>query len=78
MIHLHDKATGAPLGTITEEQLAFLIDELEEESPEDTDYYLDRPTLEFLEAEGAGPELLAILRHALGQRDEMEIRWSRG
>jgi hypothetical protein len=31
MIQLHDKDTGAPLGSITEAQLQFLIDQLEEE-----------------------------------------------
>ena len=29
------------------------------------------------EADGAAPELIAILRRALGSGDEAEIRWSR-
>ena len=35
MIALRDKDTGADLGTITEEQLQFLVDQLEEEYAED-------------------------------------------
>lgn len=77
MVHLFDKQTGAPLGTITDEQFQFLIDRLEEESPRDDDYYLNRATLDFLESEGADPELLAILRRALGDREEAEVRWTR-
>jgi hypothetical protein len=40
MIQLHAKETGVFLGTITDAQLQFLIDQLEEESTDDTDYYL--------------------------------------
>jgi hypothetical protein len=77
MIHLFDKQTGAPLGTITAEQFQFLIDRLEEESPRDDDYYLNRTTVDFFESEGADPALLTILRKALGDREEAEIRWAR-
>lgn len=77
MITLHDKETGAFIGEITEEELQFLFDELEEESPEDRDYYLNRDELEVLEEEGADEALLTMLRKALGDRDEMEIEWSR-
>ena len=77
MIQLYDNETGAPLGAITEEQLRFLIDQLEEESTEDQDYYINEPTLEAFEEAGADPALLALLRKALGEREEMEIRWAR-
>ncbi len=77
MIQLYDNETGAPLGAITEEQLRFLTDQLEEESPEDRDYYLNEPTLEAFEEAGADPALLTLLRKALGEREEMEIRWAR-
>src|SRR5207249_4463765 len=46
MIQLYDKETGASLGAITEEQLQFLADQLEEESPQDQDYYINEPTLD--------------------------------
>ena len=78
MINLRDLQTGRTLGSITENQLQFLIDQLEEESRTDTDYYLNGTTLDMLEQNGADPELLKILRSALGDREEMEIQWSRG
>jgi hypothetical protein len=77
MIHLFDDETGAPVGTITEDQLQYLTDQLEEESAEDTDYYINRDTLDIFEQDGADPALLRVLRTALGTREEMEIRWER-
>lgn len=77
MIRLTDKETGAALGSISEEQFRFLMENLEEESPEDDDYYLNGATLELLEDEGADPALIKILRDALGEREEMELRWVR-
>jgi hypothetical protein len=77
MIHLFDDETGKSIGTITEDQLQYLSDQLEEESSNDTDYYVHRETLELFEQNGADPELLAVLRAALGTREEMEIRWER-
>ena len=52
------------IGQITEPQLRFLVDELEEEGPEDRAYYLDDGTLELLEEAGADPELMQLLRQA--------------
>jgi processive 1,2-diacylglycerol beta-glucosyltransferase len=77
MIQLFDKKTGAPIGDLTDEQFTFLSDRLEEESPEDDDYYLNRATVDILEADGADPALVALLRRALGSGEEAEIRWSR-
>jgi processive 1,2-diacylglycerol beta-glucosyltransferase len=77
MIKLYDKESGGALGQITEAQLEFLVTQLEEESSEDVDYYIDTHTLEMLQDAGAEEALLAILRDALKGRTEMEIRWSR-
>ena len=77
VIKLHDKDTRVVLGTITEAQLQFLIDQLEEESTEDTDYYIDQATLDLFADAGADPSLLALLRQALGTREGMEIQWTR-
>ena len=77
MIQLHEKETGVFLGRITDAQLQFLIDQLEEESTDDTDYYIDHATLDLFEDVGADAELLALLRQALGTRDGIEIVWSR-
>ena len=77
MAQLHDKDTGKPIGTITEDQLQFLIDQLEEESTSDQDYYINEATLEMFEGAGADPGLITLLRTALAGREDMEIRWSR-
>ena len=77
MIQVHDKDTGAALGTITEAQLQFLIDQLEEESSDDQDYYINETTVDLFEQRGADMALIRFLRNALKGRSEMEIRWSR-
>jgi hypothetical protein len=76
MIRLHDTERGTLIGTITEEQLQFLIDELEEESAEDTDYYVSADTVDMLEENGGDPELVTLLRSALAGRDGVDVRWS--
>jgi hypothetical protein len=77
MIQLFDKKTGAPLGTLSDEQFQFLSDHLEEESLRDDDYYLNRATVDYLEQDGADGALVALLRQALGGGEDAEIRWSR-
>ena len=77
MIQLRDKENDMDLGSISEEDLQFLIDQLEEESEEDVDYYINRSTLELFEEKGASPALLSLLKNALGDREDMEIEWSR-
>lgn len=77
MVNLYDKETGALLGSITREQLQFMIDQLEEETLEDRDYAITPMTINFFETQGADPELLALLRKALGSRDEVTVIWSR-
>ena len=77
MIQFRDKDTGVVLGEITEAQLQFLIDNLEEESSEDTDYYLNRTMLEMLKERNPDLELMALLTAALGDREDMEIEWVR-
>jgi hypothetical protein len=67
--------TGLEIGTITDKQLAFLVEQLEEEHDEDQDYYIDRDTLELLSDNGADPELLAMLEKAIGDDEEMDIAW---
>ena len=67
--------TGDEIGTISDTQLAFLVAQLEEESDDDQDYFIDRDTLELLSDNGAEPELLALLEKGLGDDDEMDIAW---
>ena len=68
MIRVYDNKLGALVGTITEEQLQFLIDQLEETSISDQDYYLDENALVVLEGAGADASLMDLLRSALGDK----------
>ena len=77
MIELYDNDTGTALGEISEGQLQFLIDQLEETSTADQDYYLDRSGLEMLDEAGCDGELLELLEGGLGDRDGFEVRWER-
>ncbi|MCU0224638.1 MAG: galactosyldiacylglycerol synthase [Acidobacteria bacterium] len=75
MPKLYDKDTGKLVGEITAEQLEFLNECLVEETDADRDYYMDGPVIEFLEEEGGDAALVAMLRAALGGREEMDVRW---
>jgi processive 1,2-diacylglycerol beta-glucosyltransferase len=77
VIELFDNDTGASLGTISDAQLQFLVDQMEEESSADTDYYVSRDTLDVFQEQGADPALIDLLRSALGDREDMEIRWQK-
>jgi len=77
MVELFNEATGTTVGTITDEQLSFLMGELEEESLEDRDYYISQQTIEMLEQDGADASLLTTLRQALNGREGAELRWRR-
>jgi processive 1,2-diacylglycerol beta-glucosyltransferase len=63
------------VGELSEEQLDFLVDNLEEEWPEDRDYFINRPMLDMLKQRGADPGLLRMLTQALGNREEVDILW---
>jgi hypothetical protein len=65
----------AQVGEISEEQLDMLVDNLEEEWPEDRDYYINRAMIETLKQRGADSVLLHLLNEALGNRDEVDILW---
>ncbi len=63
------------LAIITEEQVQFLIGNLEEEGIEDDDYYIDEDTLSFLAEAGCDKELLEILSEALEGRTSIDVRY---
>ncbi len=67
--------TGDEIGTIDDKQLAFLVEQLEEENDDDMNYFVDRDTLELLSDNGADPELLALLEKGMGDDEEMDIAW---
>lgn len=75
MIEIFDRETGSKVGRISEEQLDFLIANLEEESNRDQDYYIDGATIEGLVGKGMDGELTDLLKKALGKRADMEIIW---
>ena len=77
MIKLHDKNTNELIGTINEKQLQFLIDELVEEDSTDQDYYINRDQLDQFEKKGGDETLIQILRNALGNKDDMDIIWTK-
>ncbi len=66
--------TGDEIGTISDAHQAFLVAQLEDDN-DDTDYFIDRETLDLRSDNGADPELLAVLEKGLGDDDEMDIAW---
>jgi processive 1,2-diacylglycerol beta-glucosyltransferase len=62
------------LGIITEEQLDFLVENLEEEFDEDEEYFLSPDTLDYLREQGADSALISMLDKALaGTQDGVDI-----
>jgi hypothetical protein len=76
-IRLVDTGARRPVGRITEAQLQSLFENLEKESPDDRDYYIDQSTLEMLQDAGADEDLIALLRTAMGNQPGMTVEWSR-
>ena len=77
MIKLHDKNSQELIGEINEKQLQFLKEELVEEDSTDQDYYINRDQLDQFEKKGGDKTLIQMLRDALGNRDDMDIIWTK-
>ena len=78
MVTLREKDSGAVVGQISEEDLKLLVDAFEEENSRDRDYYVDKATIDLLEDQVAGSaNVVALLRKTLGDREGIEIVWSR-
>ena len=78
MIDLYDTATNTMVGSITEAELQHLMDSLETESLRDTDYYIEKGTIDLLANDGlATDHLLKLLRSAIGSSEGVELRWER-
>lgn len=75
MIKLYVQGQEEPIGTLSEAQLQFLRDELEEESTTDQDYAITPMTLGLFVEDGGDPQLIELLRGTLGEKDEILIRW---
>lgn len=65
----------AQVGELSEQQLDFLIDNLEEEWTDDRDYYLNREMVNMLQSRGADEGLIRLLQQTLGDKDEVDILW---
>jgi len=77
MIVLRAKDSGVVIGRISEEEYQLLVDQLEEESEDDTDYYITMATIDLLERAGGDEHLLEMLEKAVGDSEGLEISWSR-
>ncbi|NJN63993.1 MAG: galactosyldiacylglycerol synthase [Acidobacteria bacterium] len=77
MIRLYDIESGVEIGSVSEEHFAVVQKLLEEESSDDRDYYFCAATLDMLLTHGTEPVVVDLLRGALGDREDMEIRWER-
>jgi hypothetical protein len=73
MYALYVKADHRYIGDISDDELKFLVDNLEEEGLDDTDYDLSRLTLEYLRGNGLSPRLGQMLDGALADQDDIEI-----
>lgn len=67
--------TGDEIGTVNDDHVKFLVAQLQEENDDNTEYFIDRDTLELLSDNGADPELIGILEKGLKGDDEMDISW---
>ena len=61
------------IGTISDAHKTFLVGQLEDDDEDDTDFVIDRETIELLSDNDADPELLALLEKGLGDDDSMTI-----
>ncbi|MDE0186413.1 MAG: galactosyldiacylglycerol synthase [Candidatus Poribacteria bacterium] len=75
IFRLVDLEHDQEIGIITENQVQFLIENLEEGGIEDQDYYINEETYDFLAENGCEVELLEMLAEALERRDEIDIRY---
>jgi hypothetical protein len=77
MIVLTLKDGGAVVGRITEDEFQFLVDQLEEETEEDTDYFVTTETVDLLAQHGGSENLTKVLEQAVAGSDGVELSWSR-
>ena len=77
MPRLYIEATNQVLGEVSDDELKVLFENLEEESAEDTDYYITPDTLDYLESRGADARLVQMLRQAIGGSEGVDVRWAR-
>jgi hypothetical protein len=70
-VRLFDEGTGREIGRISEAELKVLQDALEEEGPDDNDYWINPDEIDDLACRpGATPHLIALLRRAVSSSPE--------
>jgi len=77
MVRLYETGTNRLCGTLTDRQFEVLAEALEEEDLEEGESALSVETIDLLEDQGVEPDLLDILRTALGDQPEVAIRCER-
>jgi hypothetical protein len=77
MVRLYETGTNRLCGTLSDHQYEVLTEALEEEDLEDAECVISGETIEGLEDEGVEPDLLELLRSALGDKPEVTIRCER-
>jgi hypothetical protein len=61
------------IGVISDAHKSFLVGQLEDDDEDDTDFTINRETIELLSDNDADPDLLALLEKGLGDDDSMTI-----
>lgn len=77
MVYLYNQTTNDLIGEITEEELQFLIDQMEEESTKDQDYAITAMEIAYFSQHGATSHLIELLNEALADQPEVTILWTR-
>ncbi len=75
MPRLYDKSNNRLLGEVSQDDIALLSAQLEEESSRDRDYYIDNDTFLGLVDAGASSALLDAIKSALDSHGEADVRW---
>ncbi|MDB5323341.1 MAG: hypothetical protein JWN40_4972 [Phycisphaerales bacterium] len=70
MVKLNVQASGTPLGEISDTDFRLLQSILEEEGPEDTDYWIDLDTIDLIASRGGSEQLVGLLRNAVAGTPE--------
>jgi hypothetical protein len=78
-ISLIHEGTGRLVGKISESELSVLRDGLEEEGPDDDDYWINAEEIDTMSSHPrATPHLIALLRDAVGDNpDGADVRFVR-
>ena len=77
MFKLYEKSTNKFLGEISDDEVQFLRDYMEEDSMTDVDYYINKTIFNLLKEKGMSENLTKLIQQAMGNKDEIEIRYEK-